>query len=217
MWKSVNPRLHFKDRRILISLTKFDQDWPSLTRIDQVWSEFEWLSSIESWSTVLLALGRVHEDLLFDSSRARKKSKTRSYGQNCGKRSNTWWNFIKYFRHKETYFEAAFVRRVFSIYSMSFQKASNFSKIISLPKSRFFRHVKSIPKLSRINIGKWTSNKKISPAALIPKPAVLLPELRMRQDSCHWKVDIASFLEILSLLKYEIGRCINKIVIFFCA
>ena len=35
------------------------------------------------------------------------------------------------------YFEVAFMRRVFSIHSMSFQKACIFSKMISLPRSRF--------------------------------------------------------------------------------
>jgi hypothetical protein len=59
--------------------------------------------------------------------------------------------------------EAAFARRAFSIHSMSFQKAGNFSKIISLPRSWLSRLVKSNPELPRINTGKRTANKEITP------------------------------------------------------
>jgi hypothetical protein len=55
---------------------------------------------------------------------------------------------------------------------MSFKRVGSFSKIISLPRSWLSQLVKSIPELPIINTGKWTVNKEITPAALIPKAAV---------------------------------------------
>ncbi len=117
---------------------------------------------------------------------------------------------LKYFGHKETHFEVAFVRTVFSIHFISFQKVGSFSKIKSLPKSRFSWLIKSIPELPRINTGKRTANKETSPAALIPKPVVSYSELRMTQDLCNGKVDITSFLEIPSLPKTDIRSLVNR-------
>jgi hypothetical protein len=73
---------------------------------------------------------------------------------------------------KETHFEAVFVHRVFSIHSMSFQKAGSFLKLINLPRSWFSWLIKSIPELPRINTGKQTANKEITLEAHIPKPLV---------------------------------------------
>ena len=87
---------------------------------------------------------------------------------------------------------------------MSFQKSGSFSKIRSLPRSRFLRLVESIPELPKIGIRKRTANKETSPAAIIPKPTVSQLELRMIQDFCHGKVDITSFQEIPSLPKSNI-------------
>jgi hypothetical protein len=111
---------------------------------------------------------------------------------------------LSIFGQKKIHFETAFVRRVFSIYSMSFQKAGRFLKIISLPRSWLSWLFKSIPKLPRINTRKRTANKEITPDALIPKPTVLQPELRMIQDLCHWKLDVASFPGTPSLHKFDI-------------
>jgi hypothetical protein len=112
--------------------------------------------------------------------------KWRSYGQIRGKRPKIYGqNFTKCFGQKETNFEAAFAHRMFSIHSISFQKVGSFSKIISLPRSWLSRFVKSIPELPRIYTGKWTTNKKITSAALIPKPAISLPKLKILQYLFH--------------------------------
>ena len=67
---------------------------------------------------------------------------------------------------------------------MSFQKAGNFSKIISLPRSWLSQFIESIPESPGIYTGKRTANKEIPPATFILKPTVLRLELRILQDLC---------------------------------
>jgi hypothetical protein len=97
-----------------------------------------------------------------------------SYNRNRERRPTTYEKFTKPFRQKKIHFEAAFVCRIFLVHTMSFQKASKFSKIMRLPRSWLCRFIKSIPELPEIFTGKRTANKEITLVALIPKTAVFV-------------------------------------------
>jgi hypothetical protein len=116
------------------------------------------LSSIKNWLTVLPSFEGAHEDLQFDSSQAQNRFGIKKLWPKPQKKGLTLVH----------HFEAAFVRRIFSIHSMAFQKVGILFKIISLPRSWLSRLVKSIPELPIINTGKRTANKEITLVALIP-------------------------------------------------
>ena len=113
MWKSVNTRSRFEDRRILMSLTRFDQVWP----------KFDWSHGWSSSRFDRLFYHHLEEHMKIFSlifHKLKMDLKRMSYGQNSGKRPNPLWNFAKYIGHKRPIFEAAFVCRVFSIRFMNF-------------------------------------------------------------------------------------------------
>jgi hypothetical protein len=102
--------------------------------------------------------------------------KRRNYGRNREKRLNTLESILD-----NKHFEAAFACKIFLVYTAVVQKASNFSNYARLPKICSFQFIKSISKLPGIFTKKWTPNKEITLAALIPN----CPQFRDRNSNDH--------------------------------